>query len=179
MFLKRVLVSIFELGLSTVLVAVVIYLTYRFSVRANPDFDMEDEIKKGNIAVGILVAAILAGACIIMQKGLSSVASLFRVYATAPVAQELAKWQLTLIAVGHLVMAFVLAMVTISATLRLFGKLTRRIREGEELKKGNIAVGVLLATVVVVASFYVSEGVSAVSRALLPQPSFGRVQVQR
>jgi hypothetical protein len=42
-----------------------------------------------------------------------------------------------------------------------------------------MAVGILLSSVVLVASMYVGEGVSALSKALVPQPSIGHIQILR
>ena len=177
MFLIRVFVSIFEFLLAVVMSGVVIYVTYRVFIRANPDFDMEDEIKKGNIATGLLVGTILVCASVFLQKGMESVVGMFRLYMTAPDSAPLTLWQMILLAVGHLALSMFLAVVTISVTLRLFGRFTRRMQEGKELQKGNIAVGILLSSVVIVATLYVAGGVGALSKALVPQPSIGRIQV--
>jgi hypothetical protein len=37
----------------------------------------------------------------------------------------------------------------------------------------------LLSSVVLVAAFYVGEGVSALSKALVPQPAMGRIQIMK
>ncbi|MBI5241488.1 MAG: hypothetical protein HY926_13530 [Elusimicrobia bacterium] len=177
MFLIRVMVSIFEFLLAVVMSGTVIYVTYRVFIRANPDFDMEDEIKKGNIATGLLVGTILVCASVFLHKGMETVAGMFRLYMTAPDSAPLALWQMVLLGFGHLALAMFLAVVTISVTLRLFGRFTRRMQEGKELQKGNVAVGILLSSVVIVATLYVSDGVGALSKALVPQPSIGRIQV--
>lgn len=178
MFFTRVLVSIFEFTLAVIMSGVVISLTYRVFIHANPDFNMETEIKKGNTAVGILVAAILFAASMILQRGLSSVVSMFRLHMTAPGQTPFSSLQLALIGLSHLVIALILALLTVSITLRLFGRVTRKtLQAGKELEKGNLAVGVLLSSVVLVAALYVGEGVSALSKALVPQPSIGRVQI--
>lgn len=177
MFVTRVIVSVLEFFLSVVMSALVIALTYRVFITANPDFDMEEEIGKGNASVGILVGTILFSASMILQRGLSTVTSMFRLHLTAPAEGGFALWQLVLMAAGHLMMSLVLALMTISVTLRLFGKIPRVFRPGKELQKGNVAVGVLLSAVVVIASLYVGEGVSALSKALVPQPSLSRVQI--
>lgn len=177
MFVTRVLVSLFEFVLAVLMSGIVIYLTYRVFITANPDFDMEDEIKKGNVAVGTLVASILFAASMILQKGFASVVSLFRLHLTAPAEGGYSLAKLSLMAVGHLVMSMVLAILTISITLRLFGRLTKKVEGGKELQRGNLAVGILLSSVVLVASLYVSEGVSSLSKALVPQPSIGRIQI--
>lgn len=179
MFVTRVVISLFEFVLSVVMSGLVIALTYRVFITANPDFDMEDEIRKGNVAVGTLVGTILFSASMILQRGLSSVVGMFRLHMSAPEAGDFHLWQWALMAAGHLIMSLVLALLTISITLRLFGRLTRRFRAGQELQKGNMAVGVLLSAVVVVAALYVGEGVSSLSKALVPQPTLSRVQIMR
>ena len=52
MFNTRLIVSVFEFALAVLMSGFVISLTYRVFIKANPDFDMEAEIKKGNAAVG-------------------------------------------------------------------------------------------------------------------------------
>ena len=178
MLTNRVIVSIFEFVLAVVMAGVVIFLTYRTFIKANPDFDMEDEIRKGNTAVGILVAAILFAASMILQKGMGAVVSMFRMYVSAPGESTLRLWQLVLLSIGHLGLSMLLAVITISVTLREFGRLSREhLHAGQQLQKGNVAVGVLLASVVLVAAFYVGEGVSAISSALVPQPSIGQIEI--
>lgn len=180
MFFTRVLVSLFEFTLAVLMSGVAIAYTYKVFVRANPDFDMGEQIRKGNVAVGVLMAAILVSASMIMKEGLSSVVSMFRLHMTAPGQTGFTVPQLILISLSHLVVALIVAVMTISVTLRLFGKLTRsQLHAGQELEKGNVAVGIVLAAVVIVASLYVGEGVSALSKALVPQPSMGRVQTLR
>jgi uncharacterized membrane protein YjfL (UPF0719 family) len=148
MFVTRVLISLFEFLLAVVMSGMVIYLTYEVFIKANPDFDMELEIKKGNVAVGTLVGSILFAASTILHRGMDSVVSLFRLHMTSPSDGGFALWQLALMGVGHLTMSMVLAVLTISITLRLFGRLTKKMQEGKELEKGNMAVGILLSSVV-------------------------------
>ncbi len=179
MFMIRVLVSLFEFVLAVVMSGGVIYATYRVFIKANPDFDMQAEIKKGNIAVGLLVSTILICASVFVEKGMASVVHMFRLYISMPAQAPISGWQLVLIGLGHLAISLLLAVLTISLTLRLFGRLTAEMQEGKELEKGNLAVGLLLSSVVIVATFYVSGGVSALSKALVPQPSIGRIEIQK
>jgi uncharacterized membrane protein YjfL (UPF0719 family) len=178
MFLTRVAVSVFEFFLSVVLSVLVVYVTYRIFLLANKDYDGEEEIKAGNVSVAILQAAILIGASLIIHKGMDPVVSLMQLYLTTPLRETVSDWHFPLLAFAHLFMAFVIAVLSISFALRFFGKLTTKVNEGEELKRGNVAVGVMLAAVVIVVSLYISDGVSSLSKALLPQPSIGRIQIQ-
>jgi uncharacterized membrane protein YjfL (UPF0719 family) len=176
MFTTRVVVSLFDFILMVVMSAFVIALTYRIFVKANPDFHMGAEIKKGNVAVGILMAAILISASYILMAGTESSIAMFRMHMLAPGEDESLVRIFGLI-VAHLTISMMLAVVSISVTLRMFGRLERELRAGKELQAGNVAVGILLAAVVVISSMYVREGVSALSKALTPQPSIGRIEI--
>jgi hypothetical protein len=121
----------------------------------------------------------MLAAGLIIQRGIYPVVSLVRLYVTSPLEQTLAPWQLLVYAAAHLIMSFVLAVVTISGTLRFWGRMTVNIQEGKELQKGNVAIGILLASVVIVVSLFIGEGVSSLSKSLIPQPSIGRVKVMR
>lgn len=179
MFGTQVIISMFEFVFTVVVSALGVYMTYRVFVGVNPDYDSEEELRKGNTAVAVLLAAILISAGLIIQKGIYPVVALVRLYVTSPVDQGLAPWQLALYAAAHLVMSFALAVLTISFTLRLWGRLTANIQEGKELKRGNMAVGIVLASVVLLVSMFIGEGVSSLSKSLIPQPSIGKVRVMR
>ncbi len=181
MFLTQVLVSLCEFVLTVVMSVLVVYVTYRAMDVTNPDYDAEDELIKGNVAVAILLASLLIASGMMVQKGFQPVVSLFRLYATSPLKESVSNWQMALHAVSHLVMSFVLSVTTISFSLRFFGKLTgsRKLKLGKELKRNNPAVGIVLGAVVLVVAMYVSEGIGSISRALIPQPSIGRVRVMR
>ena len=176
---NRVIVSLFEFALSVIMSGLVIFLTYRVFIKANPDFDMEEEIKKGNVAVGVLMASILVSASLILQRGMGAVVSVFRLYLSSPGEAPFSLATMALICLGHLALSMLLAVVTISVTLRLFGRLDKTLHAGKELQKGNLAVGILLSGVVLVAALYVGEGVSSVSKALVPQPSIGRIEIMK
>ena len=181
MFYLRILVSVFELALMIIMSGTIIYAIYRVFIKANPDFDMEVEIRNGNVAVGTLMAAIMISAALLMQKGLGAAVGMFRLSVSAPAEISLPFWQIMLVTCGHLLLSLAIAVFTVSVTLRLFGRLVRRInpemRLGEQLKNGNLAVGILLAAVVFIATFYVGEGVSSLTKALVPQPKIGKIQI--
>lgn len=179
MFTTRLIVSVFEFILAVIMSGVIISVTYRIFIKANPDFDMEAEIKKGNVAVGTLVGAILFAASMILQNGMGSVVSMFRMNISAPGESSIGLGKLALLSAGHLGLSMLLAVLTISITLRLFGRLVRSLHAGQELQKGNLAVGIVLSAVVLVAALYVGEGVSAISKALVPQPSIGQIEIMK
>ena len=83
MITTRIVVSLCHFGLMVFMSGMTVYLTYRTFIKANPDFDMEKEIGKGNVAVGILVAAILFSASQILMSGSDSSIQMFRMHMLA------------------------------------------------------------------------------------------------
>jgi uncharacterized membrane protein YjfL (UPF0719 family) len=181
MFFLRLLVSLFELGLMIVLTGVIIYVIYRVFIKASPDFDMEEEIIKGNVAVGVLLATIMVSAALMLRQGVGASVGMFRLSVAAPADVAFPLWQTALLTLGHLLITLCVAVCTIAITLRLFGRMVRRLKPelsvGEQLREGNLAVGILLSAVVLIAALYVGEGVSALTKALVPQPKIGTLQI--
>ena len=163
---SRAAVGLIEFAAAVFLCALIIVLTYAVFIRANTDFDMEAEIKKGNAAVGVLVAAILLSASMILKQGMAPVLSLFRFYALAPEACGISIGKLLAIGAGHLAISMTAALLTVSVVLRFFGRLRKTMQAGVELKNGNLAVGLVLAGVVLTAALYLAEGTGALARAL-------------
>jgi len=172
-----------ELALMIFSSGLLIVLIYRIFIRANPDFDMEQAIKDGNTAVGILMATIMVCAALMLAKGLSASVAVFRLAMASPLESGAALWQAVLLIAGHLFLSLAIAVLTISVTLRLFGWFSRRLKPtlqmGKQLESGNIAVGILLSAVVFIATMYVGDGVSAVTKALVPQPEIGTIRIMK
>jgi len=179
--LLHVFASVFEFALTVVMAVLVVYLTLRALIRTNTDFDEDKALMKGNAAVGVLIAALLLGSAHIMYRAFEPVADLLRQVLTSAYSREFGRWRLLLAAAGSLTMSFVIVVAVMSLSLRLFGRLMRAdgIRAGAELEKGNAAVGILLAAVVVIVSFFVGDGVKALSKSVLPVPTAGTMRILR
>jgi len=115
----RFAVSIFHFVLMVLMSGFVIFWTYRTFIRANPDFDMEDEIIKGNMAVGLLVGTILYCASQILMAGTDSSMQMLRMHLLAPTEENASVLGLLARMTGHLAISMGLAVVSISMTLRL------------------------------------------------------------
>ena len=179
MFWTNLMVAIIEFVVMASMTGVFIYYIYRIFVHANPDFDMEHEIKKNNVAVGILMFSIMISGSTILYRGLDSIMDMVRLHASAPGQTGMNWWQLAGLGLAHITVALLMSVYTISITLRLFGRMTRGMKEGQELQRGNIAVGLLLSAVVIISALFVGSGVSAVSRALVPQLNVASVEIMQ
>jgi uncharacterized membrane protein YjfL (UPF0719 family) len=175
------IIGFLELILTIVMAVLVVYVTLRALIRTNTDFDEDEEILKNNVAVGLLVAALLLAAANIMHQAFKPVIDTAHLILTSPLIRASEHWKVGLYAVGNLVLAYFIVVSTLSFSLRLFGRLarTKDTRPGIELEKGNVAIGIILSSFVLVISMFVGEGVKALSKAIIPKPSVGAMHIMR
>jgi uncharacterized membrane protein YjfL (UPF0719 family) len=176
MDLGTVLLALLEFVITAATSVLVVYVNYRLFIVTNPDYNAEEELKKDNMGVAFLLAAQLIAAGMIVREGIYPTVNMLRLYYTAP-TPYLNGWEVIALVFAHLGAVFFVAVTTISLALRFWGKLTTNIREGAELARGNTAVGIVLAGVVLVVSMFMSDAVSRLTKSLIPQPTIGHVEI--
>jgi uncharacterized membrane protein YjfL (UPF0719 family) len=170
-----ILLALFEFVLTAALSVLVVYVVYRLLIVTNTDYDAEEEIKKDNKGVAMLLAGLVLAGGLMVREGIYPVMNIVRLYFTTP-QPGFAAWQMVLLALGHLVLVFVIATFTLSLALRFWGRLTPKVQNGQELMRGNFSVGIVLTGVVLVVALFMSEGISRLTKSLIPQPSVGQVE---
>src|ERR1041384_2248160 len=108
--------ALFEFVLITVLSLLVVYVNYRLFIVTNADYDAEDEINKDNVAVAILLGALLIPAGLIVKEGIYPAVNMVRLYFTAPVPY-LNGWQVLFLSIGDLGLVFAVAVLSMSMSL--------------------------------------------------------------
>jgi uncharacterized membrane protein YjfL (UPF0719 family) len=176
MNLTVVMLALVEFLITALTSVLVVYTNYRLFIATNTDYDAEAELKKDNLGVAFLLAAQLIAAGLIVREGMYPTVNMLRLYYTAPTPYLTGTEVIALVA-AHLGLVFFIAVTTISLALRLWGRLTKGIREGDELKRGNSAVGIVLGGVVLCVAMFISDGVSRLTKALIPQPTIGHIEV--
>src|SRR3990170_6821722 len=145
--------ALLRLVLAIVFAILGLYIASWVLGKLTKGIDEWEAIERGNHAVAIYVAGIFISVAIIVAPG---VIGLFRTF------------DLIGIAVGfvQLVLALALAVVMQYIGLWVFGKLTKELDEWTELKKGNTAVGIVMAAIVIAISTIVSQGVASIIAAI-------------
>jgi uncharacterized membrane protein YjfL (UPF0719 family) len=137
--------EVFSSATALVLVAVVSGLVAFLGVwlfeRITRDIDEWSELRKGNLAVGLVMAAIVVAAGIIIRPALQDPLILSDVGRARPV------YELLVNAAGILI-ALVLAVLAVGLAVWLFTRLTTDLDEWSELAEGNTAVAILMAGVI-------------------------------
>jgi uncharacterized membrane protein YjfL (UPF0719 family) len=145
--------ALLRLVLAIVFAILGLYIASWVLGKLTKGIDEWEEIEKGNYAVAIYMAGIFISVAIIIGPG---VIGLFRTF------------DLIGIVVGfvQLVLALALAVVMQYVGLWVFGKLTKELDEWAQLKKGNAAVGIVMAAIVIAISTIVSQGVASIIAAI-------------
>ena len=157
--MAQVLLSLAQLVISIIPGAVVAFLSFYLFQWFTRDLDEWEELRQGNPAVGIVLGAILVSVALILRPALAVDTETWdaghQVYVQLLLAEAL-----------QIAMGLILAVLALGLALLVFLALTRGIDEVEELKKGNLAVGGLLAGVVLAVGMMVSQAVTQVTTAI-------------
>jgi len=120
-----------------------------------------DEIKKGNIAVGIMLAAIIIAIATVVQSGVLSITKYIDPTKSLGVIGIG-----VLVGMVNLLIAIAAAIVAIYIAVRVFDKITKDIDEMKEIAAGNVSVAVIMAGVLIAVSFVISAAVAGFSNVL-------------
>ena len=166
MELVNAVVGIIQLVIAIILAVVALYIGFSVLGKITKGIDEEKEIAKGNTAVGILVASVFIAIGIVVQSGVSGISVGISQAINAGLMSSLG---ITIIVVSilQLVLGIVLAIVAIYLALNILDKLTKGIDEFAELKKGNVAVALEMAGVIITVAIIIQSGVMGITAALI------------
>ncbi len=145
-----------QLVISVITAALVAYLSIWLFDKTTRDIDEWTELRKGNVAVGIVLASLIVGVGLILRPGITPAALKLDAGPASDVVVKLAV-QLIQILIGLL-----LSIVAIGTSLWVFTRLTGAIDEWAEIGRGNVAIAIVLGGVVIATSLIVSTALDAI-----------------
>jgi uncharacterized membrane protein YjfL (UPF0719 family) len=160
MTLENAIIGIIQLVISIVLAVIALYIGFSVLGRITSGIDEEKEISKGNAAVGILVAAVFISIAIVVQSGVAGISIGIRNALNGDFYSLAAS-------VIQLILGIILAVVAIYIALKILDKMTKGIDEFKELEKGNVAVALEMAGVIIAVAIIIQSGVMGITSALL------------
>src|SRR5574341_603 len=158
-------VGIIQLVIAIILAVVALYIGFSVLGKITKGIEEEKEIAKGNAAVGILVASVFIAIGIVVQSGVAGVsAGLSTAWSVGFLTTEgiLA----IILGILQILVGIGLAIDAIYLALNILDKLTKGIEEFEELKKGNVAVALEMAGVIITTAIIIQSGVLGITGAL-------------
>ncbi|MGE5379259.1 MAG: DUF350 domain-containing protein [Candidatus Saccharibacteria bacterium] len=156
-----IVAAIIQLVVGLALAMGSVYIGLKLFDRMTKGIDEWKEILKGNVAVGILMAAVIFSIANVVQSGVGSLLS--NLGASQPMDQMLIDLVLGLV---NLLIGLAAAIFSIWVALKVLDRITKDVDEMKELAKGNVAVAVIMAGVLLAVSFVIAAAVSGISNAL-------------
>lgn len=157
--LVNIIIGLIQLIIAVILAVASLYIGFAMLGKLTSKIDEEKELAKGNAAVGILVASIFVSIAIVVQSGIAGVSVGLRNAVAGNIYSLVAS-------VIQLVLGIILAVAVIYLSLNIFDKLTKGIDEFEEIRKGNVAVALEMAGVIVATALIVQSGVLGITSSL-------------
>jgi uncharacterized membrane protein YjfL (UPF0719 family) len=163
---KLFFLALLELSLSLVIGVFILYVSYLVISRF---IQSRFHIEQNNVAYAVLTAAILFSVGLIISGTIQPILSAVRVLndtqaPTLTIALEVVQYVLL-----FLVISMVVALVTNLSGLYLFMSLTK-VDEFEEIRKNNLAVGIISGTIVVIVAIFVRDSVGLLLESIIPYP---------
>jgi len=166
MLLTNVVVGLIQLIISIIFAVLALYIGFAVLIKINKNMDEEKELARGNVAVGIIVAAVFVAIALVVQSGVSGL--------SVGINKAISMGILSvdgLLAIGvaftQLILGIVLAVGAIYLALYVLAKLTKGFDEFEEIKKGNIAVALMMGGVIIAVAVIIQSGVIGITASLI------------
>lgn len=176
---QRSLIALGEIGAALVTVSAALFVTCRWFAPAMLRADVRKELLQGNVAVSIVLGALIACPTLVVLSTLGPIIYHVRTHFLVEGQGSAGLIALFGIAIGYVAAVLALALGTTWIALRIFAALTKGIDEMAEVRRGNVAVAILLAAVIAVVAFFTQVGISALGGSLVPQTPLGEIKVMR
>jgi uncharacterized membrane protein YjfL (UPF0719 family) len=162
---ENAVLGIIQLVIAIAFSVVALYIGFWVLGKITKGIDEEKELAKGNAAVGILVASVFIAIALVVQSGVSGLSvALNRALSLGFNSDGILT---VVVAVIQLILGIILAVGAIYLALNILDRLTTGVEEFEELKKGNIAVALEMAGVIIAVAVIIQSGVIGITAAIL------------
>ena len=165
MILVNAAIGIIQLVIAVILAVVALYIGFSVFGKVTREVDEQKELAKGNVAFGIVVAAIFVAIAVVVQSGVSGI-SVGISKASVLGFTSIDGLIVIAIAIIQLILGVLLAIGAIYLALYTLDKLTTGVEEFEELKKGNVAVALEMAGVIIAVALIIQSGIVGITTSL-------------
>jgi uncharacterized membrane protein YjfL (UPF0719 family) len=155
------LIAIVQVLVGLALSMAAVYLGMRMFDRLTKGIEEMKEIQKGNVAVGILMIAVILSIATVVKAGVLSL-----VLSINPNVGMQAMLFTFLVSLFNLVISVVFSIAAVYLAIRIVEKITVEINFMKEIQKGNVAAAVVLGGILWAVSFVMGATVESVTNFL-------------
>ena len=169
-----IIISGIAYTLLSLLVGVIsIFLTFRFLRFFHKSMINDAVLNNDNIALSLYISASIFSVAWVMKGAIEPAITAFNLVLRDPSSVLIDYLIIFGIILFQLVGSGILSFCFILIGLWIFTKLTKDIQEMEEIKRNNIALGILLSTLIIVLVLFIQPGISMIMDGMIPFPQIG------
>ena len=157
--------ALLEIILTIIIAVVVFFVSYKILKML---FFKNEDIGGNNIAFTIFTSGIFLSIGLILSEILPSISNVIRLSTTQPEAIdaiEIAKYSGLYLFIG-----FIIAVIINSSVFLLFSVLTKKVNEFKEIQQNNIAVAILVVSILISITIIAKDSIALLISSLIPYP---------
>ena len=156
-FFSNLAAAFFKLVIGLVLAITSVYLGTKLLDKLTSHIEEWKELKKGNVAVGILLAGIIISIAIIVQSSVS-----YAIATITPSVSFVTAVATVVVSIIKVLVGMVFAVFSIYVSIRVWDELTPDINETSELKKDNIAIAIVMVAVMIAVALVIRPAIDSI-----------------
>ena len=157
--------ALLEIILTITISVVVFYISYKILKML---FFNNEDISGENIAFTIFTSGIFLSIGIILSEILPSISNVIRLSTTQTEAID--AFQIVKYSGLYLFIGFIAAVLINSSVFLLFSVLTKNVNEFKEIQKNNIAVAMLVVSILISITLIAKDSIALLISSLIPYP---------
>ncbi len=161
--IAKLIIWLIQLVVGLVIAMGSIYMAIRMLNTLTHGIDEEEELKKGNAAVGIMMLGVVIATALVVSSGVVGLTQAVTSVSSANLMDYVVPIIFGLI---QLAAGVGFAVVSIFLAFNIWDRMTTKIDEKAELLRGNVAVGIVMAGIFIAVALVVREGVSGLAGAI-------------
>lgn len=177
MDLLLLIAGLVQVVLALLTAVLFVYAAFSFFRSMTRNIDEMKELANNNISVGLLSGSIIFSIAYIVKSSIEPATDALSQVLRSADSAILDYLKVTGIMLGHILIAGILSFFSVYLALRLFMGLTRHLDELAEIRRNNIAVGILVAVIVISIALFIEPGVRTILESLIPLPPTGIAEI--
>ncbi len=152
--------SFFSFLLTCIIAVASVFLSMKFFDKLTVGIEEWKEIKKGNSAVALVLISVVYSVASIMKQTILGASTLFfNAFSSASLLQVFLALMLGL---AQILIGIIISIVAIWLTIFILDSFTTDLDEYKELKKGNMAVAIMVSGVLIVVSSIIAGSIQSI-----------------
>lgn len=166
-----IIIGFFNLILALLVGITTMFFTFKFLHLITRKIDDISELKSNNYSVAIYNASILFSVAWVVKGSLSGAVSSITLLMNTPNILLSDIFKTFGIMLAQITTSGIIAFSGVYVGIKVFTTLTTKIDEFSEIQKNNVSIAIIVSTIIIIISLFISPSVKTIVEGLVPYPS--------